>query len=48
MYRYVFQVEVAQSELDLYLSNQTQESNKLKEMTRKLEKAKDNLRDKSK
>jgi len=42
------QLEVSQSELDLYLYNQTQETNKLNEMTRKLEKCKERLAEKTK
>ncbi|KAL4220505.1 Structural maintenance of chromosomes protein 4 [Mactra antiquata] len=41
-------LEVSQSELDLYLSNQRQETNKLNDLTRKLEKTKETLKEKKK
>ncbi|XP_060578899.1 structural maintenance of chromosomes protein 4-like [Ruditapes philippinarum] len=41
-------LEVSQSELDLYLSNQKQETNKLNDMTRKLEKLKETVEEKTK
>lgn len=41
-------LEIGQAELDLYLSNQTQETNKLKEMTKKLQKTDELLQEKTK
>jgi hypothetical protein len=42
------QLNIAQSELDIYLSNQQSETNKLKEMEKNLEKAKSTLEDRTK
>ena len=45
---YSLQLNVAQSELDIYLSNQHKETNKLKDLQRKLEKAETTLKDRKK
>jgi hypothetical protein len=43
----VLQLEVSQSELDLYLSNQKQETNKLNELERKRDKLKESIEEKT-